>query len=1112
MINTTDTSVRDLLISVQKQFTNFDNQRRMWNSKRRHLMLQIENHEKTIEEKTISKSNLITKIKMLEWALEQKKKKENSETNQKPKILVLPKLEMGHIPRKRTVLQMYLSQLKINKVESANPLETKNFYDFKEINMEELDESESETTESEIEGEEDEENEEEEMESDEMSDQQSDIENENENENDSDNDNNELDLENELLGDLENQENKKINKNISRIENDSKRKDSEDLNSLFESFELNEKQTQEANGKNEEEKQGDKDNDDDGDDDGDDDDGEGDGDDGDDLGDDDDLDLDNFLNEDEDKDKDKGNDKKEAEDKDEDKEDDDDGDDDDLDLDNFLNEVEDENKDQEKSNEKEKEDLEKEKELLASSLLGSDSDDLLNDLQDDNDNLDNKEEDEDEGGELELYNFIDDDDEDKDKDDDDDDDDDDLDLDNFLNEDEDGNEDKEKKNEKEKEGNETEKELLVSSLLGSEFDDLLDDNSEDNEEGLDDKNNNNKNKKNNTHEEELDLNHLEADFLEGGENGGTTDKNDNDVLDLLLDEEENKKEGNTNNKNNNDQESKQNLLDQLLFSGSDEEKNTEEEKSSSKHKKKSKSKSKSHKSKSHKSKSKSKSKRHKSKDNKQFEDLDEEELKLMEQKFGNKLSGMKYKGKFGGFSRINAKKFKSQMNQFDLNNLEQFDEENGNSSKSSRSKHSKKDKHKKKHKSKKSKSKQKNSSEFALQEQLLKINLDEKTNTSQESSKGIGNKRNWNRKAIFRGHFDSVQSIDWHDTAEWLVSGSDDSTIKLWSMSKRLPSLSKKKRRHKKKSRSKRKEQGDIVPICTFRGHKGPIFKVCFDSPSNLCFSAGSDTVIRSWDVPSWRSKDPLYNSYGAAVHHQFGRYEGHKDAVWDLVVNSTKGKLISASSDATIKIWDIEANGEPSLQDYLFPNLQSIENYVPTSICLLENDKTKLIAAYNAPVFCLFDLETSQIISTFRSFKKGVNHDSMKGQNCLIDLDNAPKVDPNNQINSIKCHPTDSVVIVGCESNLVNSFDIRNGECRYSLFAHQDSVSSVDFANSGKIFGSVSHDATLGIWDYGTGDCIQVESVSRKKYDEGINCIKFHKSSNLMAVGPADAQIRIFC
>ncbi|KAJ3444988.1 striatin [Anaeramoeba flamelloides] len=1063
MINTTDTSVRDLLISVQKQFTNFDNQRRMWNSKRRHLMLQIENHEKTIEEKTISKSNLITKIKMLEWALEQKKKKENSETNQKPKILVLPKLEMNHIPRKRTVLQMCLSQLKINKVESANPLETKNFYDFKEIKMEELDESESETTESEIEEEEGE------MGSDEMSDQeQSDLENEedkefgnvNENENENDSD---LDLENELLRDSKNQEKKPINKNILEIENESKRKDSEDLNSLFESFELNEKQTQEAHGKNEEDKEGNEDVNDE------------------------DLDLDNFLNEeDQDQDQDKDN--------------------DDLDLDNFLNEDEDEDKEKKNGDEDENEN---EKELFASSLLGSDSDDLLNDLQDDKDDLDNKEENEDNKNELELFNFInDDEDEDGDKDGSEEEDvgDVDLDLDNFLNNDEE-DEDKEKK--KEKEGNEKEKELLESSLLGSEFDDLLDSNSDENEEVLNKKNDGDKN--NNTQEEELDLNHLGADFFEGGENGGETEKNDNDMLDLLLDDEENKNEGNNNNKNNNDQESKQNLLDQLLFSGSDEEKNTEEEKSSSKHKKKSKSKSKS---KSHKSKSKSKSKskRHKSKDNKQFEDLDEEELKLMEQKFGNKLTGLKYKGKFGGFSRINAKKFKSQMNQFDLNNLEQLEEENEKSSKSSRSKHSKKDKHKKKHKNKKSKSKQKNSSEFALQEQLLKINLDDKTNNSQESSKGTVNKRNWNRKAIFRGHFDSVQSIDWHDTAEWLISGSYDSTIKLWSMNKRLPSSSKKKRRHKKKSRSKRKEQGDIVPICTFRGHKGPVFKVCFDSPSNLCFSAGSDTMIRSWDVPSWKSKDPLYNSYGAAVHHQFGRYEGHKDAVWDLAVDSNKGKLISASSDATIKIWNIEANGEPSLQDYLFPNLQSIENYVPTSICFLENDKTKLLAAYNAPVFCIFDLETSQIISTFKSFKKGVNNDLIKGQNCLIDLDNVPKVDPNNQINSIKCHPTDSVVILGCESNLVNSFDIRNGDCRYSLFAHRGSVSSVDFDNSGKIFGSVSHDATLGIWDYETGNCIQVESVSRKKYDEGINSIKFHKSSNLMAVGPADAQIRIFC
>ena len=96
-------------------------------------------------------------------------------------------------------------------------------------------------------------------------------------------------------------------------------------------------------------------------------------------------------------------------------------------------------------------------------------------------------------------------------------------------------------------------------------------------------------------------------------------------------------------------------------------------------------------------------------------------------------------------------------------------------------------------------------------------------------------------------------------SADYLASGSTDSTINLWSLA-----------------------QGTLLR--TYSGHVGPVFCVQFDSTRLV--SGGSDNTIRIWNLSS------------GVVHKVL---TGHQEAVVCLQFDNEK--VISGSSDKTIKV-----------------------------------------------------------------------------------------------------------------------------------------------------------------------------------------------------------------
>ena len=162
----------------------------------------------------------------------------------------------------------------------------------------------------------------------------------------------------------------------------------------------------------------------------------------------------------------------------------------------------------------------------------------------------------------------------------------------------------------------------------------------------------------------------------------------------------------------------------------------------------------------------------------------------------------------------------------------------------------------------------------------------------------------------FRGHVDSVNSVQWQPYSCMFVSGSGDKTVSLWDIRTNLC-------------------------VQTYYGHNNSVNTVKFNNIGNMLVSGDCDGINKIWDlrmVKEWKHFDSGLCSSNCAIFDKSSKYilvanedntikmfniesnnpnekeselKSHDDAVLDLVWDNNKdGYLISASSDCSFRLW----------------------------------------------------------------------------------------------------------------------------------------------------------------------------------------------------------------
>jgi WD40 repeat protein/serine/threonine protein kinase len=160
------------------------------------------------------------------------------------------------------------------------------------------------------------------------------------------------------------------------------------------------------------------------------------------------------------------------------------------------------------------------------------------------------------------------------------------------------------------------------------------------------------------------------------------------------------------------------------------------------------------------------------------------------------------------------------------------------------------------------------------------------------------------------GHTSYVNSVVFSPNGRYILSGSDDQTLRLWDM--RL----------------------GMVSRC-FKGHSGKVLSVGFSPDGHYAVSSSSDHTVRLWNVTSGReakcfrghtlavkcavfspegtsilscSNDKTIRLWNVASGQEVRRFEGHSSNINSISFSPDGRYIVSGSDDKKIRLWDVKS------------------------------------------------------------------------------------------------------------------------------------------------------------------------------------------------------------
>jgi WD40 repeat protein len=372
-------------------------------------------------------------------------------------------------------------------------------------------------------------------------------------------------------------------------------------------------------------------------------------------------------------------------------------------------------------------------------------------------------------------------------------------------------------------------------------------------------------------------------------------------------------------------------------------------------------------------------------------------------------------------------------------------------------------------------------------------------------------------RLTLRGHTGPVRSCAISDDGSLIVSASDDATLKVWDA-----------------SNGERQR--------TLRGHIGPVFGCAFSPDGDKVVSGGWDHTLRVWDRNSGNIQHTLRghtHSVKCCVMSRGGdrvliasaSYDGTLK-VWDPSSGETQqtlsghigpvfgcafspdGKKIASSSfDGTLKIWDT-VNGKM---------LCTLHGHAsPVWSCAFSPDGNRIVSASEDYTVKVWDISNEKECLTFQGHTSSVFGCAVNPNGKLIvsaSEDNTLKIwniidkpvhplqsGHTDFVKSCAFSPDGSWVVSASWDHTLKVWNTSNGAVKHTLYAHSGWVNNCAVSPNGKFIASASEDNTLKIWDETSG------KVQRTlwRYTDEINSCAFSPDGEQVISASNDGTLKI--
>jgi WD40 repeat protein len=297
------------------------------------------------------------------------------------------------------------------------------------------------------------------------------------------------------------------------------------------------------------------------------------------------------------------------------------------------------------------------------------------------------------------------------------------------------------------------------------------------------------------------------------------------------------------------------------------------------------------------------------------------------------------------------------------------------------------------------------------------------------------------------GHSKGVNTLAITPDGSKLVSGSCDSTIKIWDLTK---------------------EKLSFFPT----NHNSDVSKLLVMSNNRRLVSASYDSTIKVWDFLKGQEIETL---------------TGHGKEIKNAVVSSDDLLAISSSEDQTIKVWDIVKGKElftfsnDTVVEKVIYNNQVILGGFAGNIIIFDLIKNKPFTLLNG--FCHYFKHSKIVITRDRKYSLFQDTEGLKMWS-LVRGKELGKVATNwGTITMLTISSDNSRIIIGYNNGTlqISQFCLRwrlhfkadQQKASIIKYAHKDSITSIAITPDNCYIISGSLDKLIKVWHLDTGECL---------------------------------------
>src|SRR6266496_1410179 len=325
-----------------------------------------------------------------------------------------------------------------------------------------------------------------------------------------------------------------------------------------------------------------------------------------------------------------------------------------------------------------------------------------------------------------------------------------------------------------------------------------------------------------------------------------------------------------------------------------------------------------------------------------------------------------------------------------------------------------------------------------------------------------------------KGHTDEVRDCAISPDGTWVVSASDDDTLKVWDV-----------------------HTG--VERFTLKGHTDEV-RGCAVSPDGRWIaSASSDKTLKVWNAHAGVERFTL---------------KGHSDWVRGCAVSPDGTWIISASNDKTLKAWNANTGVERFTLQGHTRGLYS---------CAISPDGTWVVSASNDNTLKVWHALSSIDHFTLKGHADEVhscaispdgtwvvsasNDNTLKVWHALSSTEHFTLKGHTDWVRGCAVSPDGTWIVSASSDNTLKVWDMQNGTERFSLKGHSDWVRSCAISPDGTWIVSASSDNTLKVWDAHTG----VERFTLKGHTAWVDSCAISPDGTWIVSASEDTTLRLW-